>query len=358
MRKGDFSQTVACELLRRRARSATTAHSTQRRRSATTAPPSTNGNIAAFLNPGAMALVNGTLPLPTRQQTGTDGYNYDQEDLVNNNVSQFAGRVDYAISPRNLFFARYSFEKGRTGQPLVPYYEPTSVMGEVNTPGYGVNNDIWVHCGAANYVTVFTPTLTNEFYLTVTSFVESFDARQIAACKSPLSAIPTTARSTTATRNIRSSAPTQPTAVCRSASGPTTRPIRFSSKSCSPTSATTSPKSGASTPSSSASSRRRRSTTRPRPIPPPTASSRTTTTAARAATSPTTTGPTPTARPPTAIRTSTAATRSPTSSKARSRTGTSRTSIPTPTSTSGTPTSTVRTPGASLTTSSRPTASA
>ncbi len=28
-----------------------------------------NGNIAAFLNPGAMALVNGTLPLPTRAQT-------------------------------------------------------------------------------------------------------------------------------------------------------------------------------------------------------------------------------------------------------------------------------------------------
>ena len=140
----------------------------------------TNGNIGAFLNPGAMALVNGTLPLPTRQQTGTDGFNFDQLDLVNNNVSQFVGRVDYNISPRNLFFARYSFEKGKQGQPLVPYYEPTSVMGEVNTPGYGVNNDIWVHSGSANYVTVFTPTLTNEVYATITSFLESFDARQIA----------------------------------------------------------------------------------------------------------------------------------------------------------------------------------
>lgn len=141
----------------------------------------TNGNIGAFLNPGAMALVNGTLPLPTRQQTGADGFNYDQLDLVNNNVSQFIGRVDYNISPRNLFFARYSFEKGKQGQPLVPYYEPTSVIGEVNTPGYGINNDIWVHSGAANYVTVFTPTLTNEAYATITSFLESFDARQIAA---------------------------------------------------------------------------------------------------------------------------------------------------------------------------------
>jgi Carboxypeptidase regulatory-like domain len=143
----------------------------------------TNGNIAAFLNPGAMALVNSTLPLPTRQQTGTDGFNYDQLNLVNNNVSQFVGRVDYNISPRNLFFARYSFEKGKQGQPLIPYYSPaaSSVMGAVNTPGYGVNNDIWVNTASANYVTVFTPTLTNELYATITSFVESFDARELAA---------------------------------------------------------------------------------------------------------------------------------------------------------------------------------
>lgn len=142
----------------------------------------TNGNIAAFLDPGAMALVNKTLPLPTRA-TGTDGFNYDALDLVNNNISQFVGRVDYNISPRNLFFARYSFEKGKQGQPLIPYYSPagSSVMGAVNTPGYGVNNDIWVHSGAANYVAVISPTMTNELYLTVTSFVESFDARQIAA---------------------------------------------------------------------------------------------------------------------------------------------------------------------------------
>jgi hypothetical protein len=140
-----------------------------------------NGNIAAFLNPGAMAIVNGTLPLPTRAVTGTDGYNYDALDLVNNNVSQFAGRIDYTITPRNQFFARYSFEKGKQGQPLVPYYAPTSVMGEVNTPGYGVDNDTWGHSAAANFVTVFTPTMTNELYATITSFVEAFDARQIAA---------------------------------------------------------------------------------------------------------------------------------------------------------------------------------
>jgi len=141
----------------------------------------TNGNISAFLNPGAMALVNGTLPLPTRTQTGLDGYNYDHLDLVDTNVSQYVGRMDYDISPRNHIFGRYGFEKMRQGQPLVPYYEPTSVMGEVNTPGYGVDNDIWVHSASANYVTIFTPTLTNELYATITAFTESFDAHEIAA---------------------------------------------------------------------------------------------------------------------------------------------------------------------------------
>jgi len=142
-----------------------------------------NGNIAAFLNPGAMALVNGTLPLPTRTATGPDGFNYDNLDLANNNVSQFVGRMDYNISPRNVVFGRYSFEKQKQGQPLIPYYSPAaaSVMGGVNTPGYGVDNDDWVHSAAANYVTIFTPTLTNELYATLTNFVESFDARQISA---------------------------------------------------------------------------------------------------------------------------------------------------------------------------------
>jgi len=142
---------------------------------------SATGNIAPWLDPGAMALIKGTLPLPTRL-TGADGFNYDNLDLVNNNVSQFVGRVDYNISPRNVFFARYSFEKGKQGQPLIPYYSPagSSVMGAVNTPGYGVNNDIWVHSAAANYVAIFTPTLTNELYATITSFVESFDPRVLA----------------------------------------------------------------------------------------------------------------------------------------------------------------------------------
>ena len=127
--------------------------------------PLTNGNIAAFLDPGATALVNGTLPLPT-EPTGTDGFNYVNENLVNNNIFQATGRLDYAISPKNSLFGRYSYEQGKQGQPQIPYYSPSasSILGAVNTPGYGVLNDIHVNSAAANFVTVFTPTLTNELY--------------------------------------------------------------------------------------------------------------------------------------------------------------------------------------------------
>ncbi len=134
-----------------------------------------NGNIAAFLDPGAMALVKGTLPLPN-MPTNAAGFNYQTENLVDNNIAQFAGRVDYAITPKDSFFVRYSFEKGSQGEPQIPYYSPTasSVLGAVNTPGGGLLNNIDVHSGAANYVRVFTPTLTNELYATLTYFSENF----------------------------------------------------------------------------------------------------------------------------------------------------------------------------------------
>jgi hypothetical protein len=178
MRKGDFSDASLQNYLGPRYGDPTYATLIPSPTFGDDRTPLTNGNIAPWLDPGAMALINGTLPLPTKA-TGLDGFNYQALDTVNNNVAQFAGRVDYNINSRNIFFARYSFEKGKQGQPLVPYYEPTSIMGEVNTPGYGVNNDTRGHSAAANYVTVFTPTATNELYATIMSFTQSFDARKI-----------------------------------------------------------------------------------------------------------------------------------------------------------------------------------
>jgi len=147
--------------------------------------PLSNGNIASFLDPGAMALINGTLPLPNKA-TGTDGFNYVNENLVNNNIFQAVGRLDYALSPRNTIFGRYSYEQGKQGQPQIPYYSPaaSSVLGAVNTPGYGVLNAINVHSASANYVAVLSATLTNELYATLTYFNEAFEARQASALQS------------------------------------------------------------------------------------------------------------------------------------------------------------------------------
>jgi hypothetical protein len=146
----------------------------------------TTGNIAPYLDPGAMALVKALMPLPTGP-TGTDGYNYTTENLTNNNVTTLTGRMDYDINPKNIVFGRYTFEKQKQGQPQVPYYSPEEsapAMGDLNTPGGGFENAVHVHSAAANYVSVITPSLTNELYATLTYFLEAFDAKTPSALES------------------------------------------------------------------------------------------------------------------------------------------------------------------------------
>jgi hypothetical protein len=185
MRKGDFSQTELNNYLGPVAGNGNYADFNTAPTVGDDNSPLANGSIAKFLDPGAMALINGTLPLPTKT-TGTDGFNYVNENLVNNNIFQAVGRLDYALSPRNTIFGRYSYEQGKQGQPQIPYYSPaaSSVLGAVNTPGYGVLNAINVHSASANYVIVITPTLTNELYATLTYFNEAFQARQLSALQS------------------------------------------------------------------------------------------------------------------------------------------------------------------------------
>ena len=136
-----------------------------------------NGQIPTqYLDAGAMALINHVLPLPNKP-TGTDGYNYTVQNLVNNNIFQTTERVDYALNDDNHIFGRYTYEKEKQGQPQVPYYSPGAVMGSVNTPGGGVLNDIHVHTASANYARVFSPTLTNELFATMVYFTQAFDAK-------------------------------------------------------------------------------------------------------------------------------------------------------------------------------------
>ncbi len=169
MRAGDFSAAALQEYLGPNYTNGTYANLAFQPTFGIDGTPLANGNIGKFLDPGAKALVNGLMPLPNKA-TGTDGYNYTTENLVNNNVSTITGRLDYAINARNTLFGRYTFEKQKQGQPQVPYYSPNlsaPLMGDLNTPGGGFENNIHVHSAAANYVTVISPTLTNELYATL-----------------------------------------------------------------------------------------------------------------------------------------------------------------------------------------------
>jgi hypothetical protein len=139
----------------------------------------TDGNIAPYLDPGAKILLN-LYPLPTPGLVATQQkpYNYINTNLVNNNLWQARGRIDYAPGEKTKIFAVYSAEKGITSNPQVPYYNPAGGVpqGGVDTPG-GIGNVIHAQLAAINVSTIFTPTLTNEFYLSGSLFQENWKVK-------------------------------------------------------------------------------------------------------------------------------------------------------------------------------------
>jgi hypothetical protein len=180
MRQGDFSASSIAQYLGPQLSNGAYANLNSVPTFGKDGSPLTNGNVGAYLDAGSLALVKSLLPAPT-MATNSDGYNYTQQNLVNNNVLQLTGRIDYAATPHDSVFVRYSFEKEKQGQPQIPYYSPGAPMGSINTPGGGVLNNISVHSGAANYVHIFSPTLTNELFGTMLWFTQSFDAKDPSA---------------------------------------------------------------------------------------------------------------------------------------------------------------------------------
>jgi hypothetical protein len=144
----------------------------------------TNGDISAFLDPGATILLN-QYPLPTPGLVPTEEtpYNYINTNLVNNNLWQARGRIDYAPGEKSKIFAVYSAEKGITSNPQVPYYNPDAYvpLGGVDTPGGGYGDVIHTQLAAINVSTIFTPTLTNEFYLSGSLFQENWKDKSSAS---------------------------------------------------------------------------------------------------------------------------------------------------------------------------------
>jgi hypothetical protein len=145
--------------------------------------PIVNGNISAFLDPGAKALLDlYPLPNPALVPSLTSPYNFIQTNLVNNDLWQARGRIDYAPGEKTKVFGVYSTEKGVNLVPSIPYYQPQSVMGETNTPG-GMVNPVHTEFGAINISTIITPTLTNEFYGSASYFKLDFNDKTNATTK-------------------------------------------------------------------------------------------------------------------------------------------------------------------------------
>jgi hypothetical protein len=146
-----------------------------------------NGNIAPYLD-AESKLVLSQMPLPNLTGAARTGaYNYITTNLVNNNLWQARGRMDYALSDRNKIFGSYSIESGTTYQPNGIYsYIPSVPFGNVNAPGGGNVSSIVSHVASINFTSVLSPSLTNEFYAAGTYFAQVFRARNpVANSKAP-----------------------------------------------------------------------------------------------------------------------------------------------------------------------------
>jgi hypothetical protein len=144
----------------------------------TSGQPLNNGQLVN-VNPTNQLLLN-TLPLPN-MPTNASGFNYATTNLVNNDLWQAQGRIDYAISDKNKFFAFYSTERGKNGVPQVEYYSPRGNMGGTNTPGGGMLSDLITEAGSMNLTTIVNPTITNEFFFSGVWFINSFVAKNFSA---------------------------------------------------------------------------------------------------------------------------------------------------------------------------------
>jgi hypothetical protein len=140
--------------------------------------PVINGQIGQYLDP-EMKLVLASMPLPNLEGNLRSGAeNFITTSLVNNNNWQAKGRVDYAISDKNRLFATYGIQKGIGYEPNGIYsYIPAVAFGNVPAPGGGEVSTIVSHIASLNFSTIFSPTLTNEFYAAGAYFSQRFSAR-------------------------------------------------------------------------------------------------------------------------------------------------------------------------------------
>ncbi len=130
-----------------------------------------NGNIAPYIDPGTQLILN-SMPLPNTASNGT--YNWITTNLVQNNLWQAKGRIDYALSDKNKLFVVYSTQRGHNGVPQAEYYSPRGNLGGINVPGGGLKSTVISELGSLNLTTIISPTLTNELQLSGSYLDQNF----------------------------------------------------------------------------------------------------------------------------------------------------------------------------------------
>lgn len=121
--------------------------------------------LAPYLDPGAQAQFK-LFPLPNTAngQTTADGYNFAQLNLVPNNLWTAHTKLEYKPSDRQTFSFSYTAEYGNTSVPQANTYYGAGNSGALNQPG-GTTRNIHTQSGAFTYTFNFSPTLTNEFFM-------------------------------------------------------------------------------------------------------------------------------------------------------------------------------------------------
>lgn len=112
----------------------------------------------SMLDPNMQALMK-LFPSPNADPNSTEGFNYVQSMVFNQNNTQWMTRVDYSISDNTKLFVRYNLQR-ETQQFPVGLWWRNSDQVPYPTPILGKNRSDSV---TASLTHVFSPTMTNEF---------------------------------------------------------------------------------------------------------------------------------------------------------------------------------------------------
>ena len=127
---------------------------------------------ASQIDPTGRALMN-LYPNPNADPNVTQGYNYVNQIVFDQNSRQLFTRVDYNISDNTKLFIRYNFQNERQLFPVGLWWR-NSQQVPYPTPVVGKNRSDSISVGLTH---VFSPTLTNEFVFgyTTIKFPNVFD---------------------------------------------------------------------------------------------------------------------------------------------------------------------------------------